>query len=203
MWTPRCTEGLRPAAPLQKWRNSGAIGLTPTARPVGVGLMRQITTDLEIELQRQIGLTSSVPVTVSASEPGVADLEIDFVAIDSMSCSFVELRLTVPSLVNSDMDEIKKWGEGLCQRITYLLENIGPLEIDEDAGELLIRSTPPQQLQNGAKFYEIILHSHANGNFTLARYEFEKGVAGRTAVEIQLTHEVLLKLVEDLLDTIP
>ncbi len=165
--------------------------------------MRQITTDLEIELQKQIGLTASVPVTVSVAESGVAGLEIDFVAVDSMSCSFVELRLTVPSLLNTAADELKKWGDGLCQRVTYLLENIGPLECDEDAGELLIRSTPPQQVPNGAKFYEIILQSNANGSFTLKRYEFEKGTPGRTAVDIQLTHEVLLKLVDDLLDTIP
>ncbi len=165
--------------------------------------MRQITTDLEFELQKQIGLTASVPVTVDVTEPGLANLAIDFAAVDSMSCSFVELRLTVPSLINTAADELKKWGEGLCQRVTYLLENIGPLECDEDAGELLIRSTPPQQVPNGAKFYEIILQSNANGNFTLRRFEFEKGTPGRTPVNIQLTHEVLLKLVEDLLDTIP
>ena len=165
--------------------------------------MRQIITDLELEIQKQIGLTSSVPVTVQADEPGVAGLEVDFVAIDSMSCSFVELRLTVPSLVNADMDELKKWGEGLCQRVSYLLENIGPLEIDEGTGEILIRSTPPQQQPSGTKFYEIILQSHANGSFTLKRFESEKGVPGRKPVEIQLTHEVLFKLVEDLLDTIP
>ncbi|MFK7819356.1 MAG: hypothetical protein AB8G99_11610 [Planctomycetaceae bacterium] len=165
--------------------------------------MRQITTDLEFELQKQIGLTASVPVTISATEPGVAGLEIDFVAIDSMSCSFVELRLTVPSLMNAAPDKLKTWGDGLCQRVTYLLENIGPLECDEDAGELLIRSTTPQQLQNGAKYYEVILQANANGSFTLKRYEFEKGTPGRTAVNIQLTHEVLFKLVDDLLDTIP
>jgi hypothetical protein len=166
-------------------------------------LMRQINIDLEIELQKQIGLTASVPVTVDVSEPGIARLAIDFVAVDSMSCSFVELRLTVPALVNAAADELKKWGDALCQRVTYLLENIGSLECDEDAGELLIRSTAPQQIQNGAKYYEIILQTNANGSFTLRRYEFEKGTPGRTAVNIQLTHEVLLKLVEDLMDTIP
>lgn len=165
--------------------------------------MRQITTDLETELQKQIGLSSAVPVTISVTEPNIANLEIDFVAIDSMSCSFVELRLTVPSLVNSAIDELRKWGEGLCKRVTYLLENIGPLEVDPDAGELLIRSTPPQTSPSGTKFYEIILQSHSNGSFTLKRYESEKGVPGRTPVNIQITHEVLLKLVEDLLDTIP
>ncbi len=165
--------------------------------------MRQIITDLESELQKQIGLAATAPATVSVAEPGVAGLEIDFVAVDRMSCSFIELRLKVPSLVNADMDELKKWGEGLCQRVTYLLENIGPLEVDEGAGELLIRSTPPHSLQGGTKFYEIILQSHANGSFTLKRYESEKGVPGRKAVEIRLPHEVLFKLVDDLLDTIP
>ncbi len=165
--------------------------------------MRQIIADLEAELQQRAGFASPSPVTVGVAEPGVARLEIDFVAIDSMSCSFVELRLEVPSLANSSIDELRKWGEALCQRVTYLLENIGPVEIDPAGGELMIRSTPPQQQPAGALFYEIMLKNHSNGNFTLRRYESRKGIPGRQPVNLQTTHEVLFRLVNDLLDTIP
>jgi hypothetical protein len=78
---------------------------------------------------------------------------------------------------------------------------IGPLEVDAAGHQVLIRSTPPDERPAGVKFYEIILTSHSSGNCTLRRYESEQGTIGRVPVDIQLTHEVLLKLVGDLLDT--
>ena len=43
----------------------------------------------------------------------------------------------------------------------------------------------------------------SDGNFTLRRYRTDKGQSGRTPVEIVCTHEVLKKLVADLIDSIP
>lgn len=100
-------------------------------------------------------------------------------------------------------DALKKWAENLSQRINYLLENIGPLEYDPTAGQVLIRSTPPDQLPDGTQYYEIVLSSQSGGNFSLRRYKSVKGQPGRDAVEITITHEVLLKLADDLVDTVP
>jgi hypothetical protein len=130
-------------------------------------------------------------------------LAIDFTAVDTMSCSFREIRLRVPALASADSGILKQWAERLCSRVTYLLENIGPVEVDPEAGQVLVRSNPPDAQADGTAFYEIRLGSHANGNFSLRRYRAEKGAAGRTQVDMQTTHEVLVKLVDDLVDTIP
>ena len=155
------------------------------------------------ELKRRIGFSEADPQTVTLSGSDGIDIAVDFTAVERMSCSFREIRLSAPALAGAEFDTLKRWGESLCQRVTYLLENIGPLELDPDKQQVLIRSIPPDQQENGTRFYEILLQSHADGNFSLRRYESQKGQPGRTQVDIQTTHEVLQKLVTDLVETIP
>lgn len=160
-------------------------------------------TQLNAELVKLIGYSSSSPKTVQVTGPDHVEVSIDLTAVDSMSCSAREIRLAVPSLVNADTDTLKSWAEELCKRVTYLLEGIGPLEIDPAAGQVLIRSTPPHKQSGTTKFYEVLLQSLSGGNFSLKRYQSEQGQPGRTPVDMQTTHEVLQKLVDDLVDTIP
>ncbi len=160
-----------------------------------------LSTSLSQELTRLVGTTT--PTTVTVSDPSGLSLQVDFLVVDSLSCSFEEIQLFVPSLQQAAFDALKTWARQLSQRITYLLEQIGPLEFDPDAGEVLIRSTPPSQLPHGAQYYEIILSSQAGGTFTLRRFRSVKGQAGRVQDAITVTHEVLLKLTDDLVDTIP
>ena len=162
-----------------------------------------IQTQLSDELKRLAGLSASAPQTSRFSGSDGVELAIDFLAVDSMSCSFQELRLTVPALAGADISTLKAWGERFCARITYLLEHIGPLEVDPDAGHVLIRSTPPDRQEGTTKFYEIMLQAHSGGRFSLRRYCSEKGTPGRAQVQIQATHEVVEKLVHDLVDTMP
>ena len=158
---------------------------------------------LSSALTRLIGFSSPTPRTVALSGPDGISLAIDFVAVDSMSCSLREIRLQVPALVDADFDTLKTWGENLCKQVTYLLENIGPLELDPDGGQVLIRSNPPDKQGGKTTFYEIVLQSQSGGNFTLRRYQADKTTPGHTQVDIQTTHEVLKKLVGDLIATIP
>lgn len=160
-----------------------------------------LSQDLQQELTRLVGTRS--PTTVNVSDARGLSLQVDFTAVDSMGCSFTEIQLFVPSLQNAAFDALKKWAEQLSQRITYLLENVAPLELDPDAGEVLIRSTPPSQLADGTQYFEIILSSKSSGTFSLKRYRSIKGQPGRDPVEITVTHEVLLKLTDDLIATIP
>lgn len=155
------------------------------------------------ELKQLIGFSAADPKTVTLSGPNQVDLAVDLTAVDSMSCSLREIRIDVPALVDAEIDTLKKWAEALCSRVTYLLENIGPLEVDPDNGRVLIRSTPPDQQSGTTTFYEIVLAAHANGNFSLSRFHSEKGQPGRQQVDLQTTHEVLEKLVDDLVETIP
>jgi hypothetical protein len=157
---------------------------------------------LNRELASQRGLNVVIPVRSRVVDNGLT-LEIDFLAVDTLGCSFEQLALTVPSLQGAAFDQLKTWADSLSRRITYLLEHIAPLEYDEPAGEVLIRSTPPSQLPDGTQFYEILLQSQSGGRFTLRRYKSIKGQAGRQPAALTMTHEVLLKLADDLVDTIP
>lgn len=155
------------------------------------------------KLNQLAGFSGTAPNTVTLAGPNQVELDIDLTAVDTMSCSFREIRLRVPSLVDAGTETLKSWANALSTRVTYLLENIGPLEIDADSGKVLIRSTPPDQQSNATTFYEIILQSHADGNFSLRRFRSEKGQPGRQPVDIQTTREVLTKLIDDLVETIP
>ncbi len=159
-----------------------------------------LKTDLSHELQRLRGQGAQ---RVSLTAPGGVSLSIDFTAIDTLGCTFLEIALDVPALQNSAFDKLKKWAEELSQRITYLLEHLAPLEFDPVAGEVMIRSVPPDTLPDGTQYYEVLLQSHSGGHFSLKRYRSEKGTPGRTQVEMLTSIEVLLKLADDLVDTIP
>lgn len=154
------------------------------------------------QLTHLAGYAGPQPTTVTLGAPNQVALEIDVVAVDSMSCSFRELRIRVPALAAAGFDALKSWADALSKRITYLLENLGPLEFDPDAGEVLLRSNKPDTAA-GTQYYEILLKTSAAGSFSLRRYRAEKGIAGRTPVDLQTTHEVLHKLVRDLVETIP
>src|SRR5262245_48741017 len=153
------------------------------------------------ELQRLIGIPGGGSVSVSG--PAGLRLQIEFTAVDSMSCCFSELQLFVPALQNAAFDVLRNWADDLSRRITYLLEQIGPLEYDPAAGQVLIRSVRPDSLPDGSQYYEVVLSSHSGGNFSLRRYRSTKGQPGRAPVDITVKHEVLLKLVDDLVATAP
>jgi len=160
-----------------------------------------ISNQLSNELKQLAGFASSQAKVVTLNDKSSNELSIDFTAVDSMSCAFRELRLNVPTLNDCDLDTIKQWAENLSQRITYLLENIGPLEFDPSLNQALIRSAPPEKSDSSIKFYEILLKATGNGTFMLSRYESK--ATGRDQVEMQITHEQLLKLTDDLIATIP
>lgn len=159
--------------------------------------------DVERELRSLHQAGGPLPGTVQASDPQGIAIRIDVTAVDSMSCEFSELAVFVPSLQNSAFDKLQQWATDLSRRITYLLEHIGPLEFDPANGQVLIRSTPPQQLSSGTQYYEVVLSSAGSGTFVLRRFLSVAGQPGRNAVNIQVTIEVLLRLVDDLLATIP
>ena len=156
---------------------------------------------LVAELARLRGYASTTPVPVSVSDPSGIQLEIEFTQIDSLACAFRQITLHVPAMNQAAFDVLKRWADALSQRITYLLEQISPLEYDPASGQVLIRSTQPDQLPDGTQYYEMILSSQGTGTFSLQRFRAIKGTPGRTQIDLQVTHEVLLKLCDDLIDT--
>lgn len=147
------------------------------------------------------GLESAEPKRVAWLDDENVDLEIDFVAVDSLSSAMQELRFTARSLREASLDVLQGWSINLCQRITYLLEHVGPLEIDPLSMSILIRSTPPDRNGGTVAFYEILIER--SGCLTLRRFSRTRGEADRQPLDIRLTHEVLRKLAQDLVDSVP
>jgi hypothetical protein len=147
------------------------------------------------------GMRSPIPQTVGWSVDGGPVVEVDFTAVDSLSCAFRELRVAADELKTAPIDALKVWADRLCQRVTYLLEHLGPLEADREAEMVLVRSTPPAKTAESTTFYEVLVK--APGIVSLRRYTRETADAGRAPVDMQMTHEVLLKLVRDIVEAMP
>lgn len=162
-----------------------------------------LISQLTHELRQLAGFSSVSPKRVEMLDDNNVRLSIDFVAVDTLSCAFRELTLQVPDLLGRELAVLKQWADALSKRVTYLLENIGPIETDRLGNKILIRSNPPDRSTGTTKFYEVLLSAKSNGTFSLKRFSYEPGSPGRQGVDIQLTHEVLLKLIRDLLETIP
>lgn len=158
---------------------------------------------LEAELLARGQASQGGAGTISLTDATGNQLDLAYASLDSMSCAMEELRLSLPGLANQSFQVIEDWAKALSSRITYLLEQIGPLEFDPQAGEAMIRSTKPSQLPHGTVYYEFLLKSASGNSVTLKRYEAKAGQPGRHAVTMKLTHEVLVRLVQDMLDTLP
>jgi hypothetical protein len=128
-------------------------------------------------------------------------VEVDFTAVDSLGCAFRELRVSADELRNASFDTLKNWAEVLCKRVTYLLEHIGPLELDLEAQIVLVRSTPPARLPEGTTFYELLVKSP--GTLCLRRFNQPPHGTERQPIDIHVTQEVLLRLVRDIVGAIP
>ena len=163
-----------------------------------------LSLDLSAALNPLVGQTFVPPRTVSVSDANRITLDVDLIAVESLGVSCEEVRLDVPALGSATPDVLEKWANGLCKRVTYLLENLGPLEFDAQGNRVLIRSTPPDQSVPGTtKYYEVMLSSHGSGRFSLRRYRYDASTAQRVPVPLQVTHEQLAKLVNDLVATLP
>jgi hypothetical protein len=147
------------------------------------------------------GMAFGAPKTVAWSAGVGPVVEVDFTAVDSLGCAFRELRVTADEFRDGPFDQLKAWAENLCSKVTYLLEHIGPLEADAEDQTVLVRSTPPTRQPDQTMFYEMLVK--APGVLTLRRYARPADNSERTACDIQITREVLVKLVDDIIEAIP
>jgi hypothetical protein len=152
------------------------------------------------------GLAADVPKTVGwAIDRGAtvedATVEIEFTAVDSLGCAFRELRLSAEELKIVPFETLKTWADDLCKKVTYLLEQLVPLERDAEGETVLIRSVPPTRQPDQSAFYEILVK--APGTLNLRRYTFAANEPDRQACDIQITQQALVKLVGDIVAAIP
>jgi len=161
--------------------------------------MTRLSQSLENELQRLAGTGSSAVVSVNGD--GQTVLAVEFQSVETVSSLLLSLTLDAPALQNAIGDQLQKAAEDLCVKVTYLLENIGLLEIDPLVGQVLVRSTTPTTKNGTTEYYEVLLRTET-GRISLERWSWSAAQPTRQRIPLQLTHEVLLRFVDDLEDTV-
>jgi hypothetical protein len=121
-------------------------------------------------------------------------LTCDVVERNSLAVSFNQLRLATTELAAAGAADLERISKSLAARLTYLMEPIAPIETDQAACGVQLRSNPPQRDDDGRSYYELLVRR--GGEIALVRYRKENGDA-RRQIPATLTREVLTRLVGD------
>jgi hypothetical protein len=140
---------------------------------------------------RQLG--PGGPITLCVEE-AKRQLSCVIVERDSLAVSFERLRLATTELASATAAELERIGKALAERLTYLMEPISPIELDEQGCLVQLRSNPPHRDEDSRTYFELLVRR--GGEIDLVRYRKENG-ASRRLVPATITREVLLRLVGD------
>ena len=113
-----------------------------------------------------------------------------------LALSCWELRLTTKRLAGASIERVREVAEDITQRVTYLLEPIQPIEADQEACVVQLRSVKPDDRGGVQSYYEALVKT--GGAISLQRYQRQAG-ALRTSVAMTLTKEIIGRLAGDFL----
>ncbi|HVU89009.1 MAG TPA: hypothetical protein VHD36_16920 [Pirellulales bacterium] len=137
--------------------------------------------------------TAQAPFRLEIEEAGQT-LTCDFAALDSLACAVTSFELSTPALAGQTPQELKRLGEKLSSRLTYLLEPINPIEFDAEQCVVQLRSNPPERDEDRTSYYELVVKR--GGSLSLCRFVKKPGSV-RETVPMHLTREVFFRLVSD------
>lgn len=149
-----------------------------------------IKSDIALELQRLAPLGGGALEVRTPDGKLLAQLS----AVDPIGCGCDRLSYQTAKLAGQSLERLKQISGALTKRLTYLLEPVGLLEADAESCTVQLRSTPPQQGDDGRSYYELLVRQ--GGEILLLRYHKAPG-APRAAITAQLTREVLARLADD------
>jgi hypothetical protein len=140
---------------------------------------------------------------LSKSEPGGFhvhaggwDITVTADKTDSLSCALNELALERNTLINED---VRAWATRIADSATGLLEPLRLLEADQSVGKAVLRSETPTVDVGKAFYYELQLTRTDRTSAKLRRYAGDRsGADKREAVPFVLTHDAIVKLVNDI-----
>jgi len=118
----------------------------------------------------------------------------DVVTAGPLGCSLERFALETAELADATPPRLKAVSDALAARLTYLLEAISPVEVDEDHCVVQMRSNPPQRDDDGMSYYELLVTR--GGQLSLCRYAKQPG-GRRRQIPAQFTREVVARLAAD------
>jgi hypothetical protein len=136
-----------------------------------------------------------LPCTVTV-EDSPNRLTLDLTALDSVGLAFSTMEFANSSRTEFSSDALKEWGDRLAKRVTYLMEPLKVLEVNDQGGEVQLRSQSPTPRADQRAYYEMRLFR--NGKLRMERFAFDESTRQRRPVTCQLTRETLERLADDI-----
>lgn len=117
--------------------------------------------------------------------------------VDTLGCALTEIEAVRASTVDNDAAALEARARKVAGRVTGLLEPLRLVEVDRGRNIAILRSDSPRARGTDVLFYEVC-YTGLN-RISVRRFTATKlSPAHREPVDFVLTHEVLGKLVEDL-----
>lgn len=142
-----------------------------------------------------------MPPCAVAVEDGAHRLTLGLTALDTVGVAFDSLDFVTTSRSEWTSELLRSWGDRLAGRVTYLMEPFKILEIDAEGGEVTLRSQTPTTRENRRSYYEIRLSKQ--GTLRMERCTFDEVSRRRDRSSCQLTREVLERLADDIVASLP
>jgi hypothetical protein len=130
-----------------------------------------------------------------AADDGPDAVRCELSALDQLACGVAELEFRTSRWGDGDATRARQVALALAARLTYLLEPVRLIEVDAEQQTAQVRSSPPQREEGRAAYYELLVSG--GRRISLVRYE-KTATGARQRVAAQLTREVVLRLVADL-----
>lgn len=141
-----------------------------------------------------------LPCTV-AVEDGPRHLEMDLTSLDSVGLAFSSLQFATRDRGEWSSEALREWGDRLAGRVTYLMEPLKVLEVDAQGGEVQLRSESPTARDEQRAFYEVRLYR--SGALKMERRTYDAASRRRQSTPCRLTREVLERLGDDIVASMP
>lgn len=119
----------------------------------------------------------------------------DFKSLNELAGSFTSLVYGTQKYRKAAKEKVRAIADQLSQRIRYLPEPVVLVECDPEAAKAQIRSEQPATTTQGICYYEIEIDGEG---VLLSRYRKPEG-RRRHKIEMTLTHEILARLIGDIL----
>jgi hypothetical protein len=142
----------------------------------------------------------TLPCDVAIEDNGHR-LVLHLTASGTVGLAFGALDFTAPRQGGWTIEALKAWGDRIAARVTYLMEPLVVLEQDALAGDVAIRSHAPTARGDHRAYYEISVGSA--GALHLERLAFDESSRRRRPIDCMMTREVLERLIDDVVASIP
>lgn len=147
---------------------------------------------LSQQLEQHLQAAGTGPAKLCAQD-GQESAVVDLVAIGTLGVSANLVQVKSKRLDAATPDKLREVANALAKHVSYLLEAIAPVEVDDQACTIQMRSTPPYRAENATSYYEILVTA---GCIALKRYKKTKSKV-RQSESYDITRQVLGRLVDD------